>query len=101
MTNRTALLIADAHLLDLVTMLAVFPLFANGEYGFGAGFIYPVAGLAGVAALKVAGIGLFIAGIGQPKLHSYPWLRLLALSLVVLAGLFGATVNALAYSVIR
>lgn len=99
MTARSALLIANAHLLDLVTLLAVLPLYSmEGEYGLGFGAIYPVAGTMGVICLKTAGIGLMVAFVGHPKLSQR---RLLALSLAVCAGLMGAAVNALAYTVIR
>lgn len=88
-----ALLIADAHLADLATLLAVLPLSTMaGEYGVGAGLVYPLAGLAGVIALKVAGIGLLVALAGESRLR---------LSLAVLAGLAGAAVNSVAYVVLR
>ena len=93
MTTRKALLIADAHALDALTLLAVLPLASmSGEYGPGFGVVYPAAGMAGVLALKTAGIGLLVAVVGRSRLR---------LSLAVLAGLAGAMVNLMAYEVLR
>lgn len=91
--TRAALLIAEAHALDAVTLLAVLTLSSmSGEYGIGASFVYPLAGLAGVIAMKAAGTGLLILVVGHSRLR---------LSLAVLAGLAGAAVNVAAYVVIR
>ena len=91
-----ALLIANAQALDLLTLMVVLPMFAGGEYGLGFSIIYPLTGIIGIIAMKAAAVGVATAIVGRMQR-----LAPLALSLVVLAGLLGATINAIAYEVIR
>jgi hypothetical protein len=88
-----ARLILSAHALDALTLLIVASQFGiGGELNPLARSLWGAAGPAGVLALKAAGAFLLILVAGRSNLR---------LSLAVLAGLAGATVNALAWTVLR
>lgn len=87
-----ALLVAVAHGLDLATLLAVVAVHGvAGEANPLAVGLYAAGGPAALVALKVGGVGALLALVRRSSLR---------LALAVLAGLIGALVNALAWSVL-
>ena len=103
--TKWAVILQAADLLTFLVAVSIYGM--SGEYGMGAQQAFSVAGLAGVVAMKAAGVGIYLwaasTGLGavvwSPFGHRICTFKSILLSAAIFMGALGTAVNSLAIGI--